>query len=158
MVLDEGGTNIPFSAIKEINKYELYVTNLSLDTDVNIIKRHVSNMLGTSDVTVKSIRKEGDSCLSCGIFFSSKYDNLDVEMPGLWPRGTTIYKWDHNRMGHYGNRRNNGPGRNNQGRSSAQGQRHQSTVNQGQNGSRTQTTKIKYEGLRIQVPRPTTFT
>ena len=58
-------------------------------------------------------------------------------MPGLWPRGTAIYKWDHNRSGYFGNRRISGPDRNNRGSVSAQGQRQQYSVNSGQNGSQS---------------------
>ena len=54
-------------------------------------------------------------------------------MPGLWPKGTSIYRWIPNRGGYSGNRRNNGTDRNYQGRGNAQGQGHRSPAFQGRN-------------------------
>ena len=115
VVLEEGSTNIPFTAVREIHKYELFVTNVSKETDVSIIKRHVSQMLGISDITIKIISKENAKCLSFGLFFSSDCDNLNVKMPGLWPGGTAIYKWSPGRVV--------GANRQHEGRVSAQRQR-----------------------------------
>lgn len=116
VVLDEGSNSIPFTAVREIHKYELFVTNVSKGTDVNIIKRHVCNMMGTTDVSIKIVSKENAKCLSFGLFFSSECDNLNVKMPGLWPKGTAIYKWSPGR--------DVGTNRQSQGRVSARGQRY----------------------------------
>ena len=138
MVLDQGNVNIPFSAVKEINKYELYVTNLSLDTDLNVIKRHLRDKLKT-EVFLKPFKKEGALCLSLGVFFSSEFDNLDIKSPSLWPYGTAIYRWD-------ANRRSIGNGRNQPGSVSAQGNGHPSSVNPRQNSSQYQNKQRPYNG------------
>ena len=145
MVLDEGNNNIPFSAVKEIHKYELYVTNLSLHTDLNVIKSHLRDKLNT-EVFLKPFRKEGAVCLSIGVFFSSEFDNLDIKSPSLWPFGTAVYKWDANRSTHHGNHRSSGTGRNQTGSVSAQGNGHRSSVNPRQNSSQHQNNQRPYNG------------
>ena len=137
LVLDEGNNNIPFSAVKEIYKYELFVTNLSLHTDLNVIKSHLRDVLNT-EVILKPFRKEGAICLSLGLFFSSEFNNLDMKMPGIWPKGTAIYKWDANRSTYHGNQHNNRTGRNQQGSVSAQGNGNGSSVTPRQNSSQYQ--------------------
>ena len=79
--------------------------------------------------------KVGASCLSFGLFFSSEFDNLNMKMPGLWPVGTEIYKWDVNRRGYAGNRRNTGYGSNYQGSISRNGQRHHYQANRSNRGT-----------------------
>ena len=142
-MLDEGSTNIPFSAVKEINRYELFVTNLSLHTDLNVIKNHLCGILNT-EVFLKPFRKEGAKCLSLGVFFSSEYDNLDLKMPGIWPIGTAVYKWDANRNTYAGNRRYNGTGRNQPGSVSVQGYRHRSAELPSQSSSHSQNNQRPY--------------
>ena len=108
MILEQGSNNIPFTAVRKMHKYELFVTNSSGETDTATIKRHISD-------NFQPMSKVGAQCLSFGLFFSSEYDNLNMKMTGLWPVGTEICKWDVNRSNYSGNRRNNGSGRNYQG-------------------------------------------
>ena len=128
MILEQGSNNIPFTAVRKMHKYELFVTNLSSETDTATIKRHISDKLGT-EVFIKPMSKVGAQCLSFGLFFSSEYDNLNMKMTGLWPVGTEIYKWDVNRSNYSGTRRNNGSGRNYQGRFSGNRNRNNSSAN-----------------------------
>ena len=128
MILEQGSNNIPFTAVRKMHKYELFVTNLSSATDTATIKRHISDKLGT-EVFIKPMSKVGAQCLSFGLFFSSEYDNLNMKMTGLWPVGTEIYKWDVSRSNYSGTRRNNGSGRNYQGRFSGHRKRNNSSAN-----------------------------
>ena len=41
VILDEGNRSIPFSAIKELHKYEVFVTNIHPTTNLEHIKRHL---------------------------------------------------------------------------------------------------------------------
>ena len=129
IILNDGGTDIPFSANKAMYKYEAFITNLSLDTDENVMKMHISRMLD-AEVFLKPFRKVGASYLSFGLFLSSESDNLDLKMPGLWPIGTGIYNWNGSRGGYYGYRRSNGAERFYQGSASANGQGHGPSENQ----------------------------
>ena len=90
MILNDGGSEIPFTANKAIYKYEAFITNLSLNTDEDVMKAHISRTLGV-DVTLKPLRRAGITYLSFGLFFSSEFDNIDLRKPGLWPIGTGIY-------------------------------------------------------------------
>ena len=128
MILEQGNTNIPFAAVRNMYKYELFVTNISCETSIDTIKQHISAMLG-AEVSIKLMSKAGASCLSFGLFFSSEFDNLNMKMPGLWPVGTEIYKWDVNRKSSSGSHRNNGSGRSYQGRFSARRYGHNASAN-----------------------------
>ena len=93
VILDEGNRNIPFSAIKELHKYEVFVTNILPTTDLEHIKRHLSSMLHTRDIVLKPMSKNNASSLSFGLFCRSDRDDLNFKLPGLWPAGTGVYKW-----------------------------------------------------------------
>ena len=147
MILDQGSNIIPFSAVKDMHKYELFITNLSLDTDIEVMKIHISGKLGT-DISIKPMRKVGAKCLSIGLFFSSEYDNLNMKMPGLWPVGTEVYKWDINRSSYSGNRRNH-----TRGSVSAHGQSHQSPGNDRQNDAQRRQNTSATSGYRRRYPR-----
>ena len=92
MIVEVGEEAIPFNAIKEIFKYEFFVTHIHPDEDIEVIKRHVCGKLGI-DVIFRCLSKRGAPWLSFGVFCSSESDSLDFKLPGLWPRGTMIYKW-----------------------------------------------------------------
>ena len=74
MILEQGNTNIPFTAVRNMYKYELFVTNISCETGIDTIKQHISAMLG-AEVSIKLMSKAGASCLSFGLLFSSEFDN-----------------------------------------------------------------------------------
>ena len=132
IIRDEGENDIPFQASTNIHKYALFITNIALGTDVNVMKQWLSRKLN-ADVVLKSMSREGAQCLSFGLFFNSEHENLNMKMPGLWPMGTEIYKWVENREGLFGTRRN-GNGRNNsRGGFSARGQYHQTATHVAQN-------------------------
>ena len=94
IILDEGEGNIPFSATKEFFKYEVFVTNLNTNSNINAIKDHLVTKLGTDDIFIKKISKPYASYLSLGVFCRSERSDIDFRLPGLWPRGTMIYKWN----------------------------------------------------------------
>ena len=132
IIRDERENDIPFEASANIHKYALFITNIALGTDVNVMKQWLSRKLN-ADVVLKSMSREGAQCFSFSLFFNSEHENLNMKMPRLWPMGTEIYKWVENREGHFGTRRN-GNGRNNsRGSFSAQGQYHQTTTHVAQN-------------------------
>ena len=132
IIMEEGESDIPFEASTNIHKYALYITNIALGTDVDVMRQWLSRKL-QADVVLKKVSREGTQWLSFGLFFNSEHENLNLKMPGLWPKGTEIYKWVENRDGHFGTRRN-GNGRHNfRGGFSARGQYHQTTTNVPQN-------------------------
>ena len=95
LIQDEGNEPIPFSAIRETNEYKAFVTHIHPDTDMNLIKRHISAKLGTN-VTLTPLSKQGASVLSFAVYCRSERDDLDLKMPGLWPLDTLVYKWRSN--------------------------------------------------------------
>ena len=94
IILDEDDGSIPFSATKDLFKYEMFVTSISRDSKVEDIKSHLITKLGTDDISIKPMSKYTASYLSFGVFCRSEKKDLDLKMPGLWPKGTRIYKWN----------------------------------------------------------------
>ena len=94
IILDEDDGSIPFSAIRDLYKYELFVTSIGRDAKVEDIKSHLIKMLHTNDISIKPMSKSTASYLSFGVFCRSESKDLNFKMPGLWPKGTKIYKWN----------------------------------------------------------------
>ena len=93
IILNEGDEEIPFTATREFFKYELFVTNLSADADIEKIKSHLVKMLKTDDIFIKCMSNPSAPYLSVGVFCRSQRNDLDFRIPGLWQRNTMIYKW-----------------------------------------------------------------
>ena len=94
IILDGDDGSIPFSAIRDLYKYELFVTSIDRDAKVENIKSHLIKKLGTNDISIKPMSKSTASYLSFGVFCRSESKDLNFKMPGLWPNGTRIYKWN----------------------------------------------------------------
>ena len=94
IIIDDGDEDIPFSAKREIYSYEAFISNIDPFTDIEDIKGHLKRKLRTDEVYLKPMSKSDADYLSFGVFCRSPSDNLDLRMPGLWPRGTRIYKWN----------------------------------------------------------------
>ena len=94
IILDDGDGPIPFSATRELYKYEMFVTNIARNSNVDDIKSHLIKKLGTDDVSIKPMSKSTASYLSFGVFCRSERDDLDFWRTGLWPKYTVIYKWN----------------------------------------------------------------
>ena len=93
-IIDDGNEDIPFTAMRELYSYEAFVTNIDPLSDIEDIKGHLKRKLCTDEVYLKPMSKSDAKYFSFGIFCRSRRDNLDLRMPGLWPRGTRIYKWN----------------------------------------------------------------
>ena len=94
IIIDDGDEDIPFSAKRELYRYEAFISNIDPFTDIEDIKEHLKRKLRTDEVYLKLMSKSDADYLSFGVFCRSTRDNLDLRMPGLWPRGTRIYKWN----------------------------------------------------------------
>ena len=94
IIIDDGDEDIPFSAKRELYSYEAFISNIDPFTEIEDIKRHLKRKLRTDEVYLKPMSKSDADYLSFGVFCRSTRDNLDLRMPGLWPRGTRIYKWN----------------------------------------------------------------
>ena len=94
IIIDDGDEDIPFSAMRELYSYEAFISNIDPFTEIEDIKRHLKRKLRTDEVYLKPMSKSDADYLSFGVFCRSTSDNLDLRMPGLWPRGTRIYKWN----------------------------------------------------------------
>ena len=99
---DDGGESIPFSAIRETYEYKAFVTHIRPGTDMEVIKRHISTKL-RANVTLIPVSKPGAQILSFGVYFMSERNDLDLKMPGLWPKFARIFKWKANSRGRSGN-------------------------------------------------------
>ena len=58
IIEDEGGEDIPFSAIKPLNEYKVFATNIRADTNLETIKRHIGSKL-RANVTIIPLSKQG---------------------------------------------------------------------------------------------------
>ena len=94
VILDDGNEDIPFSAAKDIFKYEAFVTNIEKGTNLSDIKSHAARKLQTSEIFLKPMSKPGASYISFGFFCRSEKNDLNLKMRGLWPKYTRIYKWN----------------------------------------------------------------
>ena len=94
VILDDGNEEIPFSAAKDLYKYEAFVANIDKRTNLTAIKNHAARKLQTSEIFLKPMSKPDASYISFGFFCKSERDDLDLKMRGLWPKGTRIYKWN----------------------------------------------------------------
>ena len=94
IIIDDGDEDIPFTAKRELYRYEAFISNIDPFTDIEDIKGHLKRKLRTDEVYLKPMSKSDADYLSFGVFCRSTRDNLDLRMPGLWPRGTRIYKWN----------------------------------------------------------------
>ena len=119
IVGDDGDKNIPFSAIST-NEYKVFVTNISPSANLNAIKNHICTKL-KARVSLKLLSHPESAVLSFGLHCSSESTELDLNMPGLWPRGTRIYKWKSSMQ----NRRSSNQSRNNNLQRNGQHQGHQ---------------------------------
>ena len=90
-VEEEGGAGIPFSALRELFRYKAYVTNLSPNTNIETIGRHINSKLEVN-TRIKTVSPSGAPHLSLILMFTSESDTLDLKMTGLWPKGTIIEK------------------------------------------------------------------
>ena len=128
---------IPFSAVREIYNYEAFVTDIDPLTDIEDIKKHLQRKLCTDEVFLKPMSKQNANYLSFGVFCRSSRKDLDLRMPGLWPRRTRIFRWNSKaRVGRVGNQTagnqrrhpSRGPRRNHN-RAHSQGRRNNSADN-----------------------------
>ena len=94
VILDDGNEDIPFSAAKDLFKYEAFVTNIEKGTDLADIKRHASMKLQTNEIFLKPMSNPDASYISFGFFCRSERNDLNLKMRGLWPKYTRIYKWN----------------------------------------------------------------
>ena len=85
----EGGHGIPFSALKEKFRYKAYITNLSPNSNIESIKRHIDLKLGVY-TSIKTVSPTDASYLSVILMFTSEESTLDLRMAGLWPKGTVV--------------------------------------------------------------------
>ena len=94
VILDDSEEEIPFSAIRDMYKYEAFVTNIHPDADLNEIKGHIARKLDINDIYIKPMSRTGAPYLSFGLFCKSQRGDLNLKMRGLWPKYTKIYKWN----------------------------------------------------------------
>ena len=94
VIIDDGNEDIPFSAVRELYSYEAFVTDIDPISDIDQIKDHLKRKLGTNEVFLRPMNRPDATYLSFGVFCRSSRNNLDLRMPGLWPRGTRIFKWN----------------------------------------------------------------
>ena len=47
-------------------------------------------------MTIIPLSKQGARFISVGLYCTSEREDLDLKMPGLWPKYTKIYKWKAN--------------------------------------------------------------
>ena len=92
--MEEGDEVIPFSAMRELCIYESFVTNIAPRTNIDEIKSHLKRKLCTDNISIKIMTKNDAPSISFGLFVRSERDTLDFKMPGLWPRGIRVYKWN----------------------------------------------------------------
>ena len=92
--MEDGNEVIPFSAMRELYKYEAFVINIAPRTDIEEIKRHLKSKLCTENISIKIMTKTNAPSISFGLFIQSDSDKLDLKMPGLWPIGIRVYKWN----------------------------------------------------------------
>ena len=94
VIIDDGDEDIPFSAVRELYSYEAFVTDIDPISNIEEIKEHLKRKLGTNEVFLRPMSRSDATYLSFGVFCRSSRNNLDLRMPGLWPRNTRIYKWN----------------------------------------------------------------
>ena len=92
--MDDGNEVIPFSAMRELYKYEAFVTNIAPQTKIDDIKMHLKKKLCTDNIFLKIMTKTDAPLISFGVLVKSERDTLNLMVPGLWPIGTRIYKWN----------------------------------------------------------------
>ena len=94
VIVDDGDEDIPFSAVRELYSYEAFVTDIDPTSNIDEIKEHLKRKLCTNEVFLRPMSRADANYLSFGVFCRSSRNNLDLRMPGLWPRGTRIFKWN----------------------------------------------------------------
>ena len=65
VIFDDGNEDIPFSAGKDLFKYEAFVTNIEKGTNLSDIKCHAARKLQTSEIFLNPMSKP-DSYISFG--------------------------------------------------------------------------------------------
>ena len=91
-ILDDGGEDIPFTAVQKLYDYKLFVTRIAPNADIGRIKEHIRKKLGVN-VILKCVSKPSSEFLSFGLFCTTVNNKLDFKMRGIWPENTMIYKW-----------------------------------------------------------------
>ena len=94
MIVEEGDEVIPFSAMRELCIYEVFVTNIAPGQNIDNIKNHLKRKLCTDNISIKIMTKNDAPSISFGLFVRSESDTLNFRMPGLFPKGTGVYKWN----------------------------------------------------------------
>ena len=98
VILEDGDGDIPFSAMKEQYNYAAFVTNINPTADIGRIRSHITRLLtahdnSVRDISIRPMTMPGSSWLSFGLFCKSDKDDIDLQMTGLWPKGTKVNKW-----------------------------------------------------------------
>ena len=91
-IRDEGGEDIPFSAIQETFRFKAFISKISPNEDIGLINSHINRKLGVN-ANLKVVSQPGAPALSIILDCTTNTDSLNLRMPGLWPKGTCIVKW-----------------------------------------------------------------